>query len=469
MALDTRYRPLNYADVLGQEASVEVLRQFVREGRGFHQSYVFCGQHGSGKTTLGRILARALLCESPVDGEPCNECDSCQSIIERGTSECFVELDAATRSGKGDVTKITEEVTYSTFSGKRRIYLFDEAHQLSKQALDALLKPMEDTAPGTDDKLLVCIFCTTEPGKMRSTIFSRCAPAFVIRAVTPEGIAERLATVCEKERIPYEKEALVTVAALTECHIRDALKTVEGVAMLGGVTKQTVSQYLRLDANETILDLLLAVGRRDTPECVRLADALSTTLSPSAAYERLAEACMVVYRHRLGVTPPPAYWSRERVTAVADALGDAVLHVAATFADPPRRPAPASLALDVAQACFALSGAPVVSRKAPVEIVAPPNIAPTPPPPAVHSRVGSVATTPTLRPPNPAPTAAPHETPNGVYIDPRAVRRSTSMEGTAPVRPAALPPATFRDALATRLLELRDEARRAGRPNMGST
>ena len=466
MALDTKYRPLNYSDVLGQESTVEVLRQFVREGRGFHQSYVFCGQHGSGKTTLARILARALLCEAHVDGEPCNTCGSCRSIIERGTSECFVELDAATKSGKGDVTKITEEVTYSTFSGKRRIYLMDEAHQLSKQALDALLKPMEDTAPGTDDKLLICIFCTTEPGKMRSTIFSRCAPAFVIRAVTPEGIAERLAMVCEAEGITYEKEALVTVAALTECHIRDALKTVEGVAMLGSVTKQTVSQYLRLDANVAVLDLLLAVGRRDTAECVRLADTLSTTLSPSTAYERLAEACMVVYRHRLGVATPPSYWGRDALTAVADALGDAVLHVAAIFADPPRRPAPAALALDVAQACFALSGTPVVHR-VPVEVVAipaPPSIAP--PAPAVSSRVGSVAPAPT---PRPTATTAPHETPNGVYIDPRAVRRSTSMEGASPARPAALSPTLFRDALATRLLELRDEARRTGRPNMGGT
>lgn len=467
MALDTRYRPLNYADVLGQESTVEVLRQFVREGRGFHQSYVFCGQHGSGKTTLGRILARALLCEAPADGEPCNACGSCRSIIETGTSECFVELDAATKSGKGDVTKITEEVTYSTFSGKRRIYLFDEAHQLSKQALDALLKPMEDTAHGTDDKLLICIFCTTEPGKMRSTIFSRCAPAFVIRAVTPEGIAERLVTVCEAEGITYEKEALVTVAALTECHIRDALKTVEGVAMLGGVTKQTVSQYLRLDANETVLDLLLAVGRRDTAACVRFADTLSTSLSPSTAYERLSEACMVVYRHRLGVASPPSYWNRERVTEVSGSLGDAILHVAATFSDPPRRPALASLALDVAQACFALSGNPIVHR-VPIEIVSAPALAPPlVAPVAVNSRVGNVASIDTPRPAPPAPTAAPHETPNGVYIDPRAVRRSTSMEGTSPARPTSLSPALFRDALATRLSELRDEARRTGRSNLG--
>jgi DNA polymerase III delta prime subunit len=126
VALDTKYRPINYSDVLGQDSTVEVLRQFIREGRGFHQSYIFCGQHGSGKTTMGRILARALLCEAHVDGEPCNQCTSCLSILERGSSECFVELDAATKSGKSDVTKITEDVTYSTFSGKRRIYLFDE-------------------------------------------------------------------------------------------------------------------------------------------------------------------------------------------------------------------------------------------------------------------------------------------------------------------------------------------------------
>jgi len=126
MALDTRYRPQTYGDVLGQEATVSILKQFVVEGRGFHQSYVFCGQHGSGKTTLGRILARALLCESPVDGAPCDQCSSCQTFLSGDTHECFEELDAATKSGKADLARIIEDVSYSTVSGKRRIYLFDE-------------------------------------------------------------------------------------------------------------------------------------------------------------------------------------------------------------------------------------------------------------------------------------------------------------------------------------------------------
>lgn len=126
MALDTKYRPATYEDVLGQDATVSVLKQFVIEGRGYHQSYVFCGQHGSGKTTLGRILGKALLCESPVEGSPCDQCASCRTFLEGGTHECFVELDAATKSGKADLALILEDIQYSTVSGKRRIYLFDE-------------------------------------------------------------------------------------------------------------------------------------------------------------------------------------------------------------------------------------------------------------------------------------------------------------------------------------------------------
>lgn len=444
MALDTKYRPQTYADVLGQEATVEILRQFVRENRGFHQSYVFCGQHGSGKTTLGRILARALLCESPNDGEPCDQCSSCRSILERGVSECFVELDAATKSGKADVTKITEDVAYSTFSGKRRIYLFDEAHQLSKQALDALLKPMEDTAPGTDDKQLICIFCTTEPSKMRSTIFSRCAPAFVIKAVTPEGIAARLATVCEAEGMAYEFPALVTIAAITECHIRDALKTTEGVAMLGGVTAENVSRYLRLDANDLALDLLLAIGEGDQAKGLTLAERISTEVSPTSAYERLSEACMTAYRVRLGVGSPPAYWSKERINAVATTLGDRLLDLAAAFADPPRRPGPMTLALDVAMLQSRRTVAPSVQTIS-IPVV---GKVPTEEPP------------PRVQPPS---SPAAYES-HGIHVDPRAVRKVAA--STSQIKPQ-VDPSVFRDALASRLVELRDGEGRTGRPDVG--
>lgn len=125
MSLDTKYRPLRYSDVLGQEATIQVCKEYVRSGHGFRQSYVFAGGHGGGKTTLGRILARALLCSSPVEGEPCDQCPSCLAMLD-DRSEGFIEVDAATNSGKDHVRRITEEAQFGTYSGQRRIYLFDE-------------------------------------------------------------------------------------------------------------------------------------------------------------------------------------------------------------------------------------------------------------------------------------------------------------------------------------------------------
>lgn len=125
MSLDTKYRPLRYGDVLGQDATIKVCKEYVRTGHGFRQSYVFAGAHGGGKTTCGRILARALLCENPQEGEPCDECPSCKVMLA-DKSENFVEVDAATNSGKDDVRRITEEAQFGSFSGNRKIYLFDE-------------------------------------------------------------------------------------------------------------------------------------------------------------------------------------------------------------------------------------------------------------------------------------------------------------------------------------------------------
>jgi DNA polymerase III subunit gamma/tau len=344
VALDTTYRPRKYGDVLGQESSVRVLRQLLKEGKGYHQSYVFCGQHGSGKTTMGRILARALLCSAPIDGEPCDSCESCLAILQGKQHECFTELDAATKSTKEDMLKITEDIQYSSFSGKRRIYLFDESHRLSKSALDAVLKPMEDCIPGTQDKQLICIFCTTEPEKMQSTIFSRCAPAFVIKAVTPEGIADRLAWVCAQEGIAYEHDALVTIAEVTECHIRDALKTLEGVSVLGPVSRTNVTSYLGLGSNDLILDLLDSIGV-DQASVVRAASALADSTSPTSAYERLAEASITAYRAHIGVGKIQAHWPQDRIKALAE-KGAQLLALSSRFSAPPKRPTSHTLLLD---------------------------------------------------------------------------------------------------------------------------
>lgn len=347
MSLDTRYRPTRYSDVIGQESTTHVLRQIVKSGAGFHQSYVFCGDHGSGKTTQARILARALLCDSPVDGEPCDQCDSCKMILERGGSDAFVEIDAATNSGKDEIKQVISDLQYSTFSGKRRIYLYDEAHELSKQALDALLKSMEDTVPGTQDKLLICIFCTTEPEKMRATIFSRCAPAFKIKKVTPEILAGRLQYVCEREGIDYDPEALVLISEVVECHVRDALKALESVSTLGKITRDTVTERLRLTATTVYLRILGALGR-DLGVVLRDAELLKETGSPAVCYGALAEMAMLAFRSlHHGAGSIPSYVDEALLNDVAQHHKDFLLVIADHLASRPAKPSHSMLLCDL--------------------------------------------------------------------------------------------------------------------------
>ena len=464
MALDTRYRPVRYADVLGQEATSSVLRQFVKEGKGFHHSYVFCGQHGSGKTTLGRILARALLCAAPVDGEPCDECPSCRIFLEGGTHECFEELDAASKSKKEDLARIVEDVSYSTFSGRRRIYLFDESHRLSKQALDVLLKPMEDAIPGSEEKKLVVIFCTTEPEKMSSTVFSRCAPAFVIRTVSPEGIAARLAEICGSEGIKADLDALVMIAELDECHIRDALKTVEGVSMLGPITKASVAGYLQLGANELVLDLLQALGE-DLPKAAEISTKLAVDISPSAAYERISEAAICAYRLHIGVGGRVSQWNSEKIRSLS-AKGSSLLGIAARFSAPPHRPTRHTLILDVGATHHLLGAGVAPSKMAisvveyvaqnlprgtetseapPVKLEAPQAVKISPPQVSKAKDGGTLAV-----------NAKEAHTSGGVWIDPRAIGHGSTLpksEGT--LQEEFLSVVVFRDLVNHHLRDLR--------------
>ncbi len=335
MALDTLYRPQRYDDVVGQEHNVKVLRQFVATGKAFHQSYIFAGHYGSGKTTCARILARSMLCSNPVGGDPCDTCESCLAFLAGKSPEGYTEVDAATNSGKADVKRILEELDYSTFSGGRRVYVMDEAHQLSKDALDALLKPMEDTVYGTEEKRLVCIFCTTEPDRMRATILSRCASPLVIKVATPDQIADRLAWVATQEGITVDRDALVLIAAATDCHIRDALKTLEGVSTGGSVTRQAVLEYLHLDRNDQILDMLNATVGRDRDSVSKLIPVLTTLMSPGQIAERMSDAAVLAYQvAKLGHQPAP-YWNFARLLSLGQHRD--ILRFAQFIADRPSR------------------------------------------------------------------------------------------------------------------------------------
>jgi len=455
MALDTLYRPVRFDDVLGQEATIQVVREFVRKGTAFHQSYMFCGERGRGKTTIARILARAMLCADPQEGNPCDECPSCVGMLDLGVSEVFVEFDAATNSGKENILRIVEELKYSTFAGKRRIYLFDESHRLSKAALDGLLKPMEDTDPETGEKLLVCLFCTTEPEKMRSTVLSRCAPAFTVRVVPPDRIAARLAYICDHESIPYEMDALLVIAESTECHIRDAIKTVEGVSMLGDVTRANTNRYLRLDTHEPILKILALLGS-DLGAAIQLADSLSEALSPTTLYTKLAEACMLAYKVHLGAAKAPIYWRPDILDRLGKHHKDYLVTFAQELSRRPRRPTMSMLDMDLALLHQTRSGlGPLVPVQQVVKVEVPANGTSSAPDGTSESPESKIEVpAPAAEDPSTMSRTTAWETSTGVHVDPRGIKKGKRSGGRKQGSTQALSVEVFRDALADRVEEL---------------
>lgn len=452
MSWDTQYRPITYDQVLAQDASIAVVQQLVQDGAGFEQSYLFCGPHGCGKTTLGRILGRALLCEAPVGGNPCDECPTCIDILTKGHSECFTELDAASKSGKADILRIIAEIGYSTFSGKRRLYLFDEAHQLTKGAVTALLKAMEDEVPGSRDKQIICIFCTTEPEKMIPTVFSRCAPRFTIRTATPEAIAGRVALICGEEGVEYEEEALVLLAEINECHIRDVLMAAAAISKLGPITVESVKKYLVLDTNDALLKILILIGN-NLDAAMLVVDELKEVMSPTTCYERLADLSMLAYKVHLGVGKVPRHLKKRWLKKIGDHHHEFLVTFADTFASRPGRPRYAMLTLDIARLHQLRTGTmPQVLVESTVRVSSNGTSAPADETrPTLAGNVGSQ--TPSVD----GGAALAHTTPTGVYVEPRAVNNGEKRGINDKAQSADAPnPRTFRQALRGRVAELRD-------------
>jgi DNA polymerase III gamma/tau subunit len=258
--------------------------------------------------------------------------------FDAGKSMDYMEVDAATNSGKADMKRIVESLAYTNFSGRRTLYVFDEAHQLTKDALDAILKPMEDPIPGSDEKQLVCIFCTTEPERMRSTILSRCAPAFIIRKPDVPAIVKRLEFVCGKEQIPFEPDALTALVEVTKSHMRDALKSLDGISLMhGGANMANVSQYLHIHTQAQYVEILLNLGT-DFKLVVESVDQLLQTTSPSVAYDKMLEIVMMAHKVYLGMSQIPSYMDKEKLHKVATAHADFLLQIAERLAKHPGKP-----------------------------------------------------------------------------------------------------------------------------------
>ncbi|MCB1181480.1 MAG: DNA polymerase III subunit gamma/tau [Chlamydiia bacterium] len=217
-----KYRPKKFSDVVGQDAIVKTLLNAIAKGRVAH-AYLFAGTRGTGKTTLARLLARALNCQNPGENnEPCNSCTVCRDIIQ-GSSMDVLEIDGASHRGIEDIRQINEGVTYVPTSGKVKIYLIDEVHMLTKEAFNALLKTLEE--PPANVKFF---FATTEPHKVPATILSRCQ-IFNLNRIPTEKIEAKLTQIAQDLEIKTGKGVLRLIAYLAEGSMRDAESLFEQV------------------------------------------------------------------------------------------------------------------------------------------------------------------------------------------------------------------------------------------------
>ena len=218
-ALYRKFRPLTFSEMVGQEHITKTLKNQIISDRVGH-AYLFNGGRGTGKTSAAKVLARAINCLNPKDGEPCNECEICKGAIS-GSLTDIVEMDAASNNSVEDIRGIREEVNFLPTKAKYRVYIIDEVHMLSTGAFNALLKTLEE--PPEHVKF---ILATTEPQKLPATILSRCQ-RFDFKRIANEDIIKRLEIVCKESKIEATKGALSIIAALSEGAMRDSLSILE--------------------------------------------------------------------------------------------------------------------------------------------------------------------------------------------------------------------------------------------------
>jgi len=266
-ALYRKFRPTTFEDVKGQDHIVTTLRNQIKAGRIGH-AFLFTGTRGTGKTTSAHILARAVNCEEPVNGNPCGECPMCRSIAA-GTSMNVIEIDAASNNGVDNIREIVEEVRYSPTEGKYKVYIIDEVHMLSAGAFNALLKTLEEPP-----SYVIFILATTEVHKIPITILSRCQ-RYDFRRITVEEIAGRLKELTTAENLSVEDRALRYVATAADGSMRDAISLLDQcVAFYLGETL-TYDKVLEVlgTVDVSIFGKLMAhIRTGNVTECLRLLD-----------------------------------------------------------------------------------------------------------------------------------------------------------------------------------------------------
>lgn len=256
-ALYRKWRPQAFSDVVGQSAVTDTLKSQIQSSRLSH-AYLFAGSRGTGKTTCAKILAKAVNCQNPVDGDPCNECQTCRGIND-GSILDVVEIDAASNNGVDGVRELRDEAVYSPAAARKRVYIIDEVHMFSSSAFNALLKILEEPP-----EHVIFILATTELHKVPATILSRCQ-RFTFKRITSSEISQRIQFVAENENIKITDAAADFIARISDGGMRDALSIFDQCAAFsqGDVSVETVEDAVGLAGSAVLVEMLEAICRRD--------------------------------------------------------------------------------------------------------------------------------------------------------------------------------------------------------------
>lgn len=314
-SLALRYRPKTWEDVLGQETSVRIIKAMLERGR-LYPFFVFGGPRAAGKTSMARILAKAVNCLSPVDYSPCNVCEICLSIDDESCPD-FMELDAASNGGIASVRKIKDISMYTPSMLKHRVFVLDEAHAMSREAFQAMLKILEEPPPRT-----IFIMATTEVQEIPETILSRAFP-FEFKRIQPVDIAGRLRMIADCESLDVEDSALMAIAANVSGAVRDAITLLQQVSALPGrVTEDDVLAVLGVLKRSEIADAVeFMINKKAARVVIWLGQLRTKGVSPFVVLEALLDYSNVLLASSVGVSSGLSVAEQDRAYLLCQQLG----------------------------------------------------------------------------------------------------------------------------------------------------